>query len=100
MAHLANLNGISETLPAIPKLPSIQRTRKTSKIIGFHGKKTENFEEQPLQTTRRMALGLASIALVGTSTNQASLAEDNGYWVTDLLTVPSVENSKFFFPPR
>ncbi|OMP04519.1 Photosystem II PsbQ, oxygen evolving complex [Corchorus olitorius] len=95
MAHLANLNGISETLPAIPKLPSIQRTRKPSKIIGFHGKKTEHLQEQqqPLQITRRMALSLASIALVSTCTNNnVSLAEDNGYWVTDLLTVPSVEN--------
>ncbi|XVE50514.1 hypothetical protein DITRI_Ditri01bG0168200 [Diplodiscus trichospermus] len=93
MAHLANLNGIRKTLPAIPKLPSIQKTRKTSKIIGFLGKKTKNFQEQPLQTTRRLALGLASIALVGTSSNNVSLAEDNGYWITDLLTVPSVENN-------
>ncbi|XP_022716968.1 photosynthetic NDH subunit of lumenal location 3, chloroplastic-like isoform X1 [Durio zibethinus] len=94
MAHLANLNGITETLTAILKLPGIQRTRKTSKTIGFLGKKTENFHEQPLQTTRRMALGLASIALVGTSSNSISHAEDNGYWITDLLPVPSVENSK------
>ncbi|XVF04008.1 hypothetical protein REPUB_Repub05bG0043400 [Reevesia pubescens] len=93
MAHLANLNGISRTLPAIPKLPSIQRTQKSSKIIGFLGKKTENFQEQPLQTTRRVALGLASIALVGTSSNNISFAEDNGYWITDLLPVPSVENN-------
>ncbi|XP_022716969.1 photosynthetic NDH subunit of lumenal location 3, chloroplastic-like isoform X2 [Durio zibethinus] len=93
MAHLANLNGITETLTAILKLPGIQRTRKTSKTIGFLGKKTENFHEQPLQTTRRMALGLASIALVGTSSNSISHAEDNGYWITDLLPVPSVENN-------
>ncbi|XVF34093.1 hypothetical protein REPUB_Repub18cG0027600 [Reevesia pubescens] len=93
MAHLANLNGITETLPAILKLPIVQRIRKTSKIIGFLGKKTENFQEQPLQTTRRVALSLASIALIGTSSNNISLAEDNGYWITDLLPVPSVENN-------
>ncbi|XP_007021089.2 PREDICTED: photosynthetic NDH subunit of lumenal location 3, chloroplastic [Theobroma cacao] len=92
MVHLANLNGITETLPAIPKLPSIQRSRKTAKIIGFLGKNTEDLREQPLQMTRRMALSLASIALVGTSSNSISLAEDNGYWITDLLPVPSVEN--------
>ncbi|TYH35204.1 hypothetical protein ES332_D13G177700v1 [Gossypium tomentosum] len=93
MAHLASLNGITETLPAIPKLPTIRRTRKTSKIIGFLGKNTSNFHGQPpLQTTRRMALAFASIALIGTSTNGISLAEDNGYWITDLLPVPSVEN--------
>ncbi|KAK6230378.1 hypothetical protein QUC31_001896 [Theobroma cacao] len=93
MVHLANLNGITETLPAIPKLPSIQRSRKTAKIIGFLGKNTEDLREQPLQMTRRMALSLASIALVGTSSNSISLAEDNGYWITDLLPVPSVENN-------
>ena len=97
MAHLANLNGINETLQVIPKLPRIQRTRKTSKVIGYLGKKTENFPEQPLQTTRRVALGLASIALVGTSSNSISVAEDNGYWITDLLPVPSVENSKLSY---
>ncbi|MBA0701776.1 hypothetical protein Goari_022238 [Gossypium aridum] len=95
MAHLASLNGITETLPAIPKLPTIRRTRKTSKIIGFLGKNTSNFHGQPpLQTTRRMALAFASIALIGTSTNGISLAEDNGYWITDLLPVPSVENTE------
>ncbi|KAK8545691.1 hypothetical protein V6N13_066963 [Hibiscus sabdariffa] len=96
MAHLSSLNGISELLPATPKLPTVQRSRKISKIIRFLGKNTSNLHEkqQPLQTTRRMALSLASIALVGTSSNGISLAEDNGYWITDLLPVPSVENSK------
>ncbi|KAK8483059.1 hypothetical protein V6N13_031624 [Hibiscus sabdariffa] len=99
MAHLASLNGIGETLPVIPKPPTIQRTRKTSKIIGFLGKNTSNFHEhQPLQTTRRTALALASIALVGTSSNGISLAEDNGYWITDLLPVPSVENKDITNP--
>ncbi|KAG8472418.1 hypothetical protein CXB51_035340 [Gossypium anomalum] len=56
---------------------------------------TSNFHEQPpLQTTRRVALAFSSIALIGTSTNGISLAEDNGYWITDLLPVPSVENTE------
>ncbi|GLT72532.1 hypothetical protein SLA2020_444580 [Shorea laevis] len=93
MAHLANLNGVSETLPAIPKLPSIQKTRKRPDIIGFIRKKTQDFQEQNLQTTRRMVLGLATISLINTSTNSAAFAEDNGYWYTDLLPVDSVENN-------
>ncbi|KAK8545690.1 hypothetical protein V6N13_066963 [Hibiscus sabdariffa] len=100
MAHLSSLNGISELLPATPKLPTVQRSRKISKIIRFLGKNTSNLHEkqQPLQTTRRMALSLASIALVGTSSNGISLAEDNGYWITDLLPVPSVENKDITNP--
>ncbi|GMI85291.1 Photosynthetic NDH subcomplex L 3, PsbQ-like 2, PsbQ-like 1 [Hibiscus trionum] len=100
MAHLSSLNGISEMLPATPKLPTVRRTRKISKIIRFLGKNTSNFHEQqqPLQTTRRTALALASIALVGTSSNSISLAEDNGYWITDLLPIPTVENKDITNP--
>ncbi|KAL6283842.1 hypothetical protein ACE6H2_014771 [Prunus campanulata] len=92
MAHLANLNGVSETLPAIPRLPGIQRTQKRVSIVGFMGKKKDDLQEQPLQTTRRLALGLASIALVGNSCNGVSLAEGNGFWIDGPLPVPSAEN--------
>ncbi|BFG29420.1 hypothetical protein CerSpe_156940 [Prunus speciosa] len=92
MAHLANLNGVSETLPAIPRLPDIQRTQKRVSIVGFMGKKKDDLQEQPLQTTRRLALGLASIALVGNSCNGVSLAEGNGFWIDGPLPVPSAEN--------
>ncbi|XP_021811136.1 photosynthetic NDH subunit of lumenal location 3, chloroplastic [Prunus avium] len=92
MAHLANLNGVSETLPAIPRLPGIQRTQKRVSIVGFIGKKRDDLQEQPLQTTRRLALGLASIALVGNSCNGVSLAEGNGFWIDGPLPVPSAEN--------
>ncbi|PQQ16199.1 photosynthetic NDH subunit of lumenal location 3 chloroplastic [Prunus yedoensis var. nudiflora] len=92
MAHLANLNGVSETLPAIPRLPDIQRTQKRVSIVGFTGKKKDDLQEQPLQTTRRLALGLASIALVGNSCNGVSLAEGNGFWIDGPLPVPSAEN--------
>ena len=96
MAHLTNLNGVSETLPSIPKLTHIQRTRKIPTIFGFHPKKTEEFQENPLilQTTRRVALGLASIALSGNSKIGNSLAEGNGLWLDGPLPVPSVSNSK------
>ncbi|CAL9017459.1 unnamed protein product [Prunus brigantina] len=92
MARLANLNGVSETLPAIPRLPGIQRTQKRMSIVGFMGKKKADLQEQPLQTTRRLALGLASIALVGNSCNGVSLAEGNGFWIDGPLPVPSAEN--------
>ncbi|XP_031270351.1 photosynthetic NDH subunit of lumenal location 3, chloroplastic [Pistacia vera] len=94
MAHLANLNGISETLPAIPKLPRFQKPQKGAKIISFSGNKTENLQEQPVQTTRRVALGLASIALTATSTSSGvSLAEDNGFWITGPLPIPPIYNN-------
>ncbi|KAK3199462.1 hypothetical protein Dsin_022877 [Dipteronia sinensis] len=105
MAHLANLNGVSETLlPAIPKLlPRFQKTQKrTNKIVGFSGNKEENNlqeqKQQPLlllQSTRRAAaLSLGCIALVGsTSCNGVSLAEDNGYWITGPLPIPPVYNN-------
>ncbi|XP_008244339.1 PREDICTED: photosynthetic NDH subunit of lumenal location 3, chloroplastic [Prunus mume] len=92
MAHLANLNGVSETLPAIPRLPGIQWTQKRVSIVGFMGKKKDDLQEQPLHTTRRLALGLASIALVGNSCNGVSLAEGNGFWIDGPLPVPSAEN--------
>ncbi|CAL8151481.1 unnamed protein product [Prunus armeniaca] len=92
MAHLANLNGVSETLQTIPRLPGIQRTQKRVSIVGFMGKKKDDLQELPLQTTRRLALGLASIALVGNSCNGVSLAEGNGFWIDGPLPVPSAEN--------
>ncbi|KAH9651297.1 photosynthetic NDH subunit of lumenal location 3 [Citrus sinensis] len=93
MAHLANLNGVSETLPAVPNLPKFQKFQKRAKIIGLLGHKAENFQDQA-QITRRVSLGLASLALIGsTSTNGVSLAEDNGLWVTGPLPVPPVYNN-------
>ncbi|CAL5390552.1 unnamed protein product [Camellia sinensis] len=93
MAHLANLNGISETLLPIPKLPNLQRTQKRTSILGFHGNQTQEFQDQPLiQTTRRIAIGIASIALFGNASIGKSLAEDNGFWLTSPLPVPTVNN--------
>ncbi|CAN6694520.1 unnamed protein product [Malus baccata var. baccata] len=95
MARLANLNGVSETLPVLPRFPSVQTTRKKASFICFTGKKSNDFQEQPLQTTRRIALGLASVALVGNPCNGVSLAEGNGFWLDGPLPVPSAQNSKF-----
>ncbi|XP_009358084.1 photosynthetic NDH subunit of lumenal location 3, chloroplastic-like [Pyrus x bretschneideri] len=92
MARLANLNGVSETLPVLPRFPSVQTTRKKASIICFTGKKSDDFQEQPLQTTRRIALGLASVALVGNFCNGVSLAEGNGFWLDGPLPVPSAQN--------
>ncbi|KAJ6301048.1 hypothetical protein OIU77_015367 [Salix suchowensis] len=62
------------------------------KITGLLGKKPVNLEEKSFQTTRRLALGLASVALIGNSSAGVSLAEDN-WWARDIpLPVPSVEN--------
>ncbi|EXB50943.1 Oxygen-evolving enhancer protein 3-1 [Morus notabilis] len=97
MARLANLNGISETLAGALRLPSLRRTQKRANIVGFQGKKKDDHSqsEHNVQTTRRkLALGLASIALVGNTTcNGVSLAEDNGFWIDGPLPVPTVDNN-------
>ena len=86
--------------------PRFQKSQKrNNKIVGFSGNKEENnFQDQKqqqqpllsLQSTRRAAaLSLGCIALVGSTTcNGASLAEDNGYWITGPLPIPPVYNSK------
>ncbi|XP_062170223.1 photosynthetic NDH subunit of lumenal location 3, chloroplastic [Alnus glutinosa] len=93
MARLADINGVSKTLPALPKLPNLQRVPKRVKIVGLLGKKTEDLQEHPLQITRRLAVGLASIALTANSTNGISLAKDNGFWIDGPLPVPPVYNN-------
>ena len=101
MARLANLNGVSETLPAFPKLPSFQRTQKRTLILGFHTNKSQEFQDQPLKITRRLAIGLASIAIFGnTGTGNVSLAEDNGLWLTGPIPIPPIYNSKFSHSPN
>ncbi|KAI8557650.1 hypothetical protein RHMOL_Rhmol04G0026600 [Rhododendron molle] len=93
MARLANLNGVSEALPAIPKFPHFKRTQKKTTILGFHGNnKPQEFQEQQMPTTRRMAVGLASIALFGNVGNGNSLADDNGYWLNGPLPKRQVQN--------
>ncbi|GMY31458.1 photosynthetic NDH subunit of lumenal location 3, chloroplastic-like [Fagus crenata] len=92
MALLADMNVVSKTLPALPKLSNSQRIPNRVKIVGFLCKKKEDFQEHPLQTTRRLAIGLASIALIGDSTKGISLAKENWFWREGPLTVPPVYN--------
>ncbi|XP_057465566.1 photosynthetic NDH subunit of lumenal location 3, chloroplastic-like [Actinidia eriantha] len=93
MARLPNLNGVSETLPAIPKLPSFQKTQKRTLILGFYSNKSQEFQDQQLKIARRLALGLASIAIFeNTVTGNVSLAEDNGLWLTAPTPIPPIYN--------
>ncbi|KAM4092553.1 hypothetical protein ACB094_06G048600 [Castanea mollissima] len=92
MALLPDINVVSKTLQALPKFSKIQRTPNRMKIVGFLGKKKDDFQEHPLQTTRRLAIGLASIALIGDSTKGISLAKDNGFWYEGPIPVPPVYN--------
>ncbi|XP_060973172.1 photosynthetic NDH subunit of lumenal location 3, chloroplastic [Cannabis sativa] len=95
MARLANLNGVFETLLRIRRLLSIlslQRAKKGVEIVAFLGKKKNDSQEHTLLTTRRLALGLASIALVGKTCNAVSFAEDNDFWIDGRIPLPSVNN--------
>lgn len=92
MAPVSNLNAVSETLPAIPKLLDLRIPRYGTKIIGVICNKMDEFQRNPLQTTRRVALGSASIAFFGNLGIKTSLAEDNGFWLTGPIPVPSAEN--------
>ncbi|KAJ4822703.1 hypothetical protein Tsubulata_039695 [Turnera subulata] len=94
MAQLANLNGLTEALPIRPKLNNITKAPKRAKILGFLGKKQDHVQENPLQVSRRLALALSSIALIGISGNGVALAKDNGLWIEDFpLPVPSADNN-------
>lgn len=89
MACTTNFNGVFEALPDISRLHRAGDTRKRASIVGCLGKKQEQIQEHPLKTTRRLALGIASISLFANS----AIAEDNGYWITSpTLPTPPVYN--------
>ncbi|KAL2476218.1 Photosynthetic NDH subunit of lumenal location 3 [Abeliophyllum distichum] len=88
----ANFNGVFEALPAIPKLCRVEKMPKKSTITCLLGKKKNEFQDNKVQTTRRLAIGLASISLFGNTRIGNSLAEDNGFWLTGPIPVPSVNN--------
>ncbi|KAL3503430.1 hypothetical protein ACH5RR_037879 [Cinchona calisaya] len=92
MARAANLSSIFEALSAIPKLHEADIIRKKVTLVNFETKNTQEIQENQLQTTRRLAIGLASLALFSTSRTGISLAEDNGFWLTTPIPVPSAKN--------
>ncbi|KAF9672938.1 hypothetical protein SADUNF_Sadunf11G0096400 [Salix dunnii] len=70
----------------------MQKKLKGMKIAGLLGKNPINLQENSFQTTRRLAIGLASVALIGNSSTVVSLAEDN-WWARDIpFSMPSGEN--------
>ncbi|KAI4322832.1 hypothetical protein L6164_022488 [Bauhinia variegata] len=97
MALLANLNGVSKTLPSITRIPNAPITYKKEQMIASLGTKTDNLSECYVQTTRRAAIGLASVLLTGHFSDQVSLAadKDDGSigWYDELPPDPSVNNS-------
>ncbi|KAF8023867.1 hypothetical protein BT93_F1144 [Corymbia citriodora subsp. variegata] len=95
MEGLANLNGLLKTLPSpVPALPSRQAAQKRSTVNEHLGLTSDNLQEQhlTLQASRRTALGLTSVALIGSFGSGVALAEDNGYWLTGPIPVPPVYN--------
>lgn len=90
METAAKLNGIIEALSTIPKLLGLGKTgNKTALIVGDD---KDDAQDKPVQATRRLAIGLASIAIVGTAGVRKSLAEDNGFSLTGPLPVPYAIN--------
>nr|GMC74605.1 photosynthetic NDH subunit of lumenal location 3, chloroplastic [Ipomoea batatas] len=91
MAAIPNLNLILEALSLNPKLHGATTSRKRAAAIHFADKKAPEIQEnQPEVTKRRLAVGLASIAVFGSSGIGKSLAEDNGFWLTGPLPIPTV----------
>ncbi|VVA96073.1 unnamed protein product [Arabis nemorensis] len=93
MANFIDLNTLTNTLPAVPKLPG---SRKTEKSSSFALKKTGEFQEpDSVQITRRMTLGFTvSVGLTGVfGENNVSLAQDNnGFWIDGPLPIPPIYN--------
>lgn len=99
MAGAKNISAIFEALSVIPKLHSAEKIHKRSAAIVslISGKKNDEIQDNnnPLQTTRRLAaIGIASLAINGNQGTGISLAEDNGYWLTSPMPIPSVKNRK------
>ncbi|GAA0149061.1 hypothetical protein LIER_08329 [Lithospermum erythrorhizon] len=84
---------IFEAILAIPKLNGLEKN-PTNLVLNCSnpGKKTQDVHEVKLLSTRRLAIGLASIAVFGNACVGNSLADDNGYWLTTPLVVPKAKN--------
>uniref|UniRef100_A0A7N0TZV5 Photosynthetic NDH subcomplex L 3 n=1 Tax=Kalanchoe fedtschenkoi TaxID=63787 RepID=A0A7N0TZV5_KALFE len=97
-ATLARFNGVSQTVAPAAKLaggPVGQNRRANLKVVvGCAAKKNDETAEVSMQATRRTSLGFASAALATSSGIGASLADDNGFWITTPIPVPTIENTE------
>ncbi|KAL3645469.1 hypothetical protein CASFOL_010649 [Castilleja foliolosa] len=94
MATTSHLNSIFESPNIVPKHRAINKIQKRAKITCFHDKNENEFQGySSSQPTRRIALGLASIAIFGNAQIGNSIAEDNGFWLTGPLPVPYANNN-------
>lgn len=97
MARAANLSGIFEAFSVIPRLQEVENIRRRAAFVSFLCKKKDENQENPLQPTRRLAIGLTSLALFGTAGGiEVSHAEGNGIWIDGPLPVPTAKNSEHF----
>lgn len=86
MAARANLNAIFEPLTLIP-IDKIQNRAKVVRLPDYN-------KDEETKTTRRLAIGFASLALFANSYVGRSVADDNGFWLNGPLPVPHATNSK------
>lgn len=94
MAPLTNLHGVSKNLTPITCLPNVHRTLRRGHVVGFLGRKSQEFSECSVQSTRRAAaISFATLLLTGQFKDNVSLA-DNGFWIDGPLPEPIVINSK------
>ncbi|XP_057414896.1 photosynthetic NDH subunit of lumenal location 3, chloroplastic [Lotus japonicus] len=92
MAPLTNLHGVSKNLTPITCLPNVHRTLRRGHVVGFLGRKSQEFSECSVQSTRRAAaISFATLLLTGQFKDNVSLA-DNGFWIDGPLPEPIVIN--------
>ncbi|CAM8900840.1 unnamed protein product [Rhodiola kirilowii] len=97
MAGLVRLSGVSQAFPTASNLSGGPGTRKIAKTIGCMIKKSDEtvdevFSVHQTATRRRASLGLLSAAVAMSSGIGVSLADDNGFWITTEIPVPTIEN--------
>ncbi|KAG9454247.1 hypothetical protein H6P81_007151 [Aristolochia fimbriata] len=101
MARLASSTSVSDIL--FPKPGTLIDKKRSGKaaILRINGEKQEELQKREtrskksfsVETTRRVAIGLGVASLAGRLSNGvASAAEDNGFWYTGPIPVPSVSS--------
>ncbi|XP_071694153.1 photosynthetic NDH subunit of lumenal location 3, chloroplastic-like [Rutidosis leptorrhynchoides] len=92
MAQPANLTQIFSSFSAIPKLSGNGHPRADVGAARSTENKVEESQNNPLKTTRRLALGIGTIGLFANSNVAVSLADDNGYWLNGPIPIPRASN--------